>query len=313
MEWVVIALGGNAIKEPEARGTAEEQLAAVERSCAEIAEIVAAGYGVVLTHGNGPQVGSLLIQQEAAAELVPPMPLDVCGAMTEGQIGYLIQQKLREALRARGIDAPVATVITQVLVDENDPAFQDPQKPIGPFYTAERARELRESGYVIRQVANSERGWRRVVPSPEPREIIELETIRALVSAGQIVIACGGGGVPVVRRGGRLEGIAAVIDKDLVSALLAKRLGVEVFLNLTDVKHVALNYGKPEQVDLRHLTLAEARRYLAEGHFPPGSMGPKVEAAIRFLEDGGRRAIITSLEGAHRALRGLMGTEITAG
>jgi carbamate kinase len=313
MERVVIALGGNAIKEPKARGTAEEQRAAVEQSCVEIAEIVAAGYRVVLTHGNGPQVGNLLLQQEAAAELVPPMPLDICGAMTQGQIGYLIQQKLTEKLRAGGISIPVATVITQVLVDENDPAFQNPTKPIGPFYTEERARELMEHSYVMRRVADAERGWRRVVPSPDPKEIVELETIRALVAAGQIVISCGGGGIPVVRRGGRLQGVAAVIDKDLVSALLAKALGAEIFLNLTDVESVALNYGTPEQVDLRYLSLAEAKRYLAEGHFPPGSMGPKIEAAIRFLENGGRRTIITSLEQAHRALQGLVGTEITAG
>jgi len=313
MERVVIALGGNAIKEPEARGTAEEQGAAVARSCAEIAEIVAAGYRVVLTHGNGPQVGNLLIQQEAAAKLVPPMPLDLCGAMTQGQIGYLIQQKLGERLLAKGISAPVVTVITQVLVHEDDPAFQNPQKPIGPFYTEERARELLEHGYVMKRVVSAARGWRRVVPSPDPKEIVELETIRALVAAGGIVIACGGGGIPVVRRDGKLEGIAAVIDKDLASALLAKQLGAEVLLNLTDVANVALNYGTPEQVDLRRLSLVEAKRYLAEGHFPPGSMGPKVEAAIRFLEDGGRRAIIASLGQAYRALQGLTGTEITPG
>ena len=311
MERVIIALGGNAIKEPEARGTAEEQRAAIERSCAEIAKIVAAGYRVVLTHGNGPQVGNLLIQQEAGTAFVPPMPLDICGAMTQGQIGYLIQQKLVEELRAHRIATPVATVVTQVLVDEDDPAFQNPQKPIGPFYDEERALELMENGYVMKRVANGERGWRRVVSSPEPKEIIELEAIRALVAAEQIVIACGGGGIPVIRKDGRLKGIAAVIDKDLASALLAIALGAEIFLNLTDVEHVALNYGTPEQVNLNHLSLAEAKRYLSEGHFPPGSMGPKVEAAIRFLEGGGRRAIITSLEGAHRALWGLVGTEIS--
>jgi len=311
MERIVIALGGNAIKEPEARGTAEEQRAAIARSCAEIAEIVAAGYRVVLTHGNGPQVGNLLIQQEAGTALVPPMPLDICGAMTQGQIGYLIQQELVEELHAHGIATPVATVVTQVLVDEDDPAFQNPTKPIGPFYDEERARELMDNGYIIKRVADNERPYRRVVPSPEPREIIELEAIRALVAAGQIVIACGGGGIPVIRKDGKLKGIAAVIDKDLAAALLASALGAEIFLNLTDVEHVALNYGTPAQVNLNHLSLAEAKRYLAEGHFPPGSMGPKVEAAIRFLEGGGRRAIITSLEGAHRALRGLVGTEIS--
>ncbi len=313
METIVIALGGNAI-----RGTIEEQRAAVERSCAQIARIIAEGYRVVLTHGNGPQVGNLLIQQEAAAQLVPPMPLDVCGAMTQGQLGYLIQQKLQEELAELGLPRPVATVITQVLVDERDPAFQEPTKPIGPFYDEARAEELRRQGYVIKKVANSERGWRRVVPSPEPVEILEEAAIRALLEAGQIVIACGGGGIPVVRirrgggegEGGHLEGVAAVIDKDLASALLAIRLGAEVLLELTDVEFVALNYGTPEQIDLHRLTVEEAKRYLREGHFPPGSMGPKVEAAIRFLEGGGRRAIITSLERGYSALLGEAGTEI---
>lgn len=313
-ETIVIALGGNALKGPTSLGTAEEQRAAVERSCAQIAKIVAEGYRVVLTHGNGPQVGNLLIQQEAAAKLVPPMPLDICGAMTQGQIGYLIQQKLQEKLRELGLPRPVATVITRVLVDERDPAFQEPTKPIGPFYDEARAEELRRQGYVLKRVANDERGWRRVVPSPEPVEILEEAAIRALLEAGQIVIACGGGGIPVVRRSGTeagpLEGVAAVVDKDLASALLAIRLGAEVLLDLTDVEFVALNYGTPEQVDLRRLTVEEAKRYLKEGHFPPGSMGPKMEAAIRFLEGGGRRAIITSLEKGYLALLGETGTEI---
>lgn len=309
---IVIALGGNAIKEPEARGTAEEQLRAVARSCAEIAKIAADGYRIVITHGNGPQVGNLLLQQEAAATLVPPMPLDICGAMTQGQIGYLIQQQLALKLREHGLQTPVATVITQVLVDPNDPAFANPTKPIGPFYDAARAEELRKQGYTIRKVRNhGERPYRRVVPSPEPREIIELETIKALVEAGQVVIACGGGGVPVIRRDGKLEGVAAVIDKDLASALLASALEAEELLILTDVEFVALDYGTPHQRDLRRLTVAEAKKYLAEGQFPPGSMGPKVEAALRFLNHGGERVVITALDKAYVALHGETGTEIT--
>ncbi len=308
---IVIALGGNAIKEPEARGTAEEQLRAVARSCAEIVRIIADGYRVVVTHGNGPQVGNLLIQQEAAAQLVPPMPLDVCGAMTQGQIGYLIQQQLALKLREHGLKRPVATVITQVLVDADDPAFANPTKPIGPFYDEARAEELKRQGYTIRRVTNhGERPYRRVVPSPEPREIIELETIKALVEADQVVIACGGGGVPVVRRDGRLEGVAAVIDKDLASALLASALGAEELLILTDVEFVALDYGTPQQRDLRRMTVKEAKGYLEEGQFPPGSMGPKIEAALRFLNHGGERVVITALDKAYAALHGETGTEV---
>ncbi|MFN4219195.1 MAG: carbamate kinase [Candidatus Bipolaricaulia bacterium] len=307
---VVIALGGNALLDPNANGSIAEQIRTVERSCARIAQIIARGYRVVITHGNGPQVGNLLIQQEEAKKFVSPLPLDVCGAMTQGQLGYLIQQKLREALVQLGIAKPVVTVITQVRVDRDDPAFADPTKPIGPFYSERERPALEQKGYVLKRVGKGAKPWRRVVASPEPKDIVEIESIKELVEAGSIVIACGGGGVPVVREDGRWRGVEAVIDKDLASALLAEELRAEVLLILTDVERVALHFGTPHQIFLDKLSVSEARRYLAEGHFPAGSMGPKVEAAIRFLESGGERAYITSLEKALEALEGRAGTEI---
>jgi carbamate kinase len=310
---VVIALGGNALLDPNTNGSVAEQIRTIERSCARVAQIIARGYRVVVTHGNGPQVGNLLIQQEEAKELVPPLPLDVCGAMTQGQLGYLIQQKLREALAQMGIAKPVVTVVTQVRVDRDDPAFGEPTKPIGPFY-AERERPLLEQkGYVLKRVGKGAKPWRRVVASPQPKEIVEIESIKALIAAGAIVIACGGGGVPVVREDGRWRGVEAVIDKDLASALLAEELGAEILLILTDVDRVALFFGTPQQVFLDRLSVSEARKYLLEGHFPPGSMGPKIEAAVRFVEGRGERAYITSLERAVEALEGRAGTEIYRG
>nr|BAL58448.1 carbamate kinase [Candidatus Acetothermum autotrophicum] len=307
---VVIALGGNALLDAQANGSVAEQIRTVEQSCARIAQIIAKGYRVVVTHGNGPQVGNLLIQQEEAKKLVPPLPLDICGAMTQGQLGYLIQQKLREALAQLGIVKPVVTVITQVRVDRDDPAFAEPTKPIGPFYSERERAPLEQKGYVLKRVGKGAKSWRRVVASPEPKEIVEIESIKELIEAGSIVIACGGGGVPVVCEDGRWRGVEAVIDKDLASALLAEELRAEVLLILTDVERVALHFGTPQQVFLERLSVGEARQYFAEGHFPPGSMGPKVEAAIRFLESGGERAYITSLEKALEALDGRAGTEI---
>ncbi len=307
---VVIALGGNALLDPKTNGSIAEQIRTIEHSCAKIAQIIAAGYRVVVTHGNGPQVGNLLIQQEEAQELVPPLPLDVCGAMTQGQLGYLLQQKLREALASFGIVKPVVTVVTQVRVERDDPAFAEPTKPIGPFYAERELPFLEQKGYVLRRVGRGAKPWRRVVASPEPKEIVEVESIKALLAAGSIVIACGGGGVPVVREDGRLSGVEAVIDKDLASALLAEELGAEILLILTDVERVALFFGTSQQVFLEKLSVREARKYLLEGHFPPGSMGPKIEAAMRFIEGGGERAYITSLEKAPEALAGRAGTEI---
>ena len=310
-ERVLIALGGNALVPPEGQGEVAEQLRAIRESARQIARIIAEGAQVVLTHGNGPQVGHLLIQQEEAKPKVPPQPLDVCVAMTQGQIGYLLQQALQSALQERGVPAPVVTVVTQVLVDPRDPAFEEPTKPIGPFYSEQEAEELRRTkGYVLKRVGNGERPYRRVVPSPRPLRILEESCIRELAEAGCVVIACGGGGVPVVQTDCCLQGVEAVIDKDLASERLATALQADTLLILTDVERVALRYDTPEQVDLERMTVQEARQYLEAGEFPPGSMGPKVEAAVKFIENGGKRAVIASLTRAVEALRGRAGTAI---
>jgi carbamate kinase len=307
---VVIALGGNAILQHNQTGTAAEQIANVRRASRQIAEIAAAGYSVAVTHGNGPQVGDILLRNELAKDTLPAMPLDVCGAESQGMIGYLLQQSMQEALRAAGLDRPVATVLTQTLVDDGDPAFGNPEKPIGPFYTALQARRLREEkGWRMVQIPG--RGYRRVVPSPRPINLVEGEVILRLFSAGVIVIAAGGGGVPVVvGPGGTLRGVEAVVDKDRTAALLARIVGADDLLILTDVEYVALNYGQPDRQDIHGMTVHEAREHLTAGHFPPGSMGPKVEAAIRFLEAGGERATIASLDSAAAALAGRSGTRI---
>lgn len=310
---ILVALGGNAIKKAEERGTAEEQFRNVRETCEHLLEILKRGYRVVITHGNGPQAGNLLIQQEEADEIVPPQPLDVVGAMTQGQIGYMLQQTLINYLRDAGLNLPVITILTQVLVDEGDPDFRDPSKPIGPFYTkGEAERIAKEKGYVIKKVKPlGEKTCRRVVPSPDPIGIVEWEPIKRVVDECAVVIAAGGGGVPVVRReDGGLAGVEAVIDKDLAGEKLAEVVGAEIFLNLTDVEKVKLNYGKPDERDIDRMTVSEAKRYLEEGHFLPGSMEPKIVACIRFLESGGERAIITSLEKATEALEGKTGTSI---
>ncbi|MEW6524849.1 MAG: carbamate kinase [Bacillota bacterium] len=305
---LVIALGGNAITRPGDRGTVEEQRRNVAVTCRQVAAIALQGYQVVLTHGNGPQVGNILIQNEEARAVVPPMPLDVCGAQTQGQIGYMIQSELARALMMAGMDLPVVTVVTQVLVDPADPAFLDPAKPIGPFYSENRAKRLMESGgYLIKEDAN--RGWRRVVPSPEPMGIVEAKAIQLLVESGVVVIASGGGGIPVRQAGGALEGVEAVIDKDLSGERLARLVEAEGFLILTDVDRVVLNYGTEHEKPLDYMTTVEARRYMNQGHFRPGSMLPKVEAAVRFAENGGY-SIITSLDRALPALEGRAGTRI---
>lgn len=311
---VVVALGGNAILQRGQKGTFEEQLDNVYRTCEQLAQMVLSGrWRIVITHGNGPQVGNLLLQQEAAKEVVPPMPMDACGAQTQGLIGYMIQQALHNVLEERGRgDIPIVTVVTQVRVEANDPAFQHPTKPVGPFYTEEEARRLRlEKGWHI--VEDAGRGWRRVVPSPDPKEIIEKEAIRTLVQNRVIVIASGGGGIPVVREDGRLRGTEAVIDKDLAGERLAVDVGADVFLILTDVEKVMLHYGTSREVPIDRMTPAEARRYLAEGHFKKGSMEPKVRAAVRFVEAGGERAAIGHLFQAVEVLEGKAGTQIVPG
>jgi len=310
---IVVALGGNAIKKAEEKGTFEEQLRTVRETCKRILEIIKRGYKVVITHGNGPQAGNLLIQQDEGSQLVPPQPLDVVGAMTQGQIGYMLQQTLINYLRQAGLNMPVVTVLTQVLVDKDDPDFKDPSKPVGPFYTKEEAEKLsKKKGYIIKKVRPvGEKMYRRVVPSPDPIVIIERDVIKRLVDIGVIVIASGGGGIPVItKEDGSLEGTEAVIDKDLAGEKLAEVVNANIFLILTDVEKVKLNYGKPNERDLDRMTLTEAKRYLKEGHFLPGSMKPKIMACVRFLESGGEEAIITSLEKAIEALEGKTGTVI---
>ncbi len=311
-ELVVVALGGNAILQPGQRGTFEEQMANVRITCEQLAEMVVSGrYKLVITHGNGPQVGNILLQNELAREVAAPMPLDVCGAESQGLIGYMIQQTLHNILAERGHgEIPIATIVTQVIVDKDDPAFRNPSKPVGPFYSeTEAKRSAAEKGYHVKEDAG--RGWRRVVPSPDPKAIVEKEAIRTLLENRAIVIASGGGGIPVIREGGRLIGVEAVIDKDLAGERLAVDVGAQTFLILTDVEQVKLHYKTPKERPISHMTLEEAKRYHAEGHFAPGSMEPKVRAAIRFIESGGRRAIITSLGKALLALEGRAGTTIT--
>jgi carbamate kinase len=309
LRTAVIAIGGNSLIRDGERGTIEEQVRNAEETCEGIANIVAAGYRVVVTHGNGPQVGDALLRSELAAEQVPPLPLDFCGAETQGSVGYLLQQVLGNVLERRQLSHPVVTVVTQVVVDANDPAFHQPSKPIGPFYTRENAeRRARELGWHI--VEDAQRGYRRVVPSPEPREIVELPAIRHCLDSGSIVIAAGGGGIPVVRQGESLQGVEAVIDKDRASSLLATAIGAQVFLMSTSIDRVALNFRQPGQRFLDSLTVEEARRFLAEGQFPPGSMGPKVEAALAFLANGGQLVVITTPAGLGGALEGRTGTRI---
>lgn len=308
MRTVVIALGGNAILQQKQKGTIEEQMANVTYSAQQIVKLIQAGYRVVVTHGNGPQVGNILLQNAAARDKVPPMPLDVCGAESQGLIGYMIQQCIGNELQKAGLHRQVATILTQIVVDRNDPAFQNPTKPVGAFYSKEEAeKNMKEKGETW--IEDSGRGWRKVVPSPVPREIIEIDTIRALVANDVIVIAAGGGGIPVEKSGNRLAGVEAVIDKDLASGLLAKQLGADILAIATDVSHVAINWGKPDQKNLETLTVKDAKHYLAQGQFGKGSMSPKVQAAIGFVEGGGE-ALITSLTNLEAGLQGKCGTRI---
>ena len=305
---VVVALGGNAILQPGQVGTFEEQLFNIDGAMRRIAQLVEDGWRVVLTHGNGPQVGNLLIQNALAAKTVAPMPMDVCGAESQGQIGYMAAQTLANHLRKRKLQTPVVTIVTQVAVDPRDKAFASPSKPVGPFYSeAEAKKMMLEEGTAMREDAG--RGWRRVVPSPEPKEIVELEAVRDLSEAGCLVVCSGGGGVPVVRSRGALSGIDAVIDKDLAAALLAEELGAEALLILTDVPKAYVRYGTPEQTALDTVTASQMRAYAAEGHFKAGSMGPKVEACLRFVDAGGE-SVIASLTEVGPAMAGKAGTHI---
>jgi len=308
---VVVALGGNAILQAGEKGSSEEQFNNIEKTCRQILEMVKRGFKVVITHGNGPQVGNILIQNKEARDIVPAMPLDVCGAESQGQIGYMIQQSLDNLSREMNLPYSATTVVTQVVVDREDPAFVRPTKPIGPFYTEEEAREfMKKTQEEWRE--DSGRGWRRVVPSPEPIEIVEKEAIKILLERDIVVIACGGGGIPVIRKNGRLQGVEAVIDKDLAAERLAFDIKADIFMMLTSVPKVAINFGKSSQKNLDRMNLSQAKKYLREGHFPPGSMGPKVRAAIKFVEWSGKYAIICSTKQVLDALEGKAGTWIEA-
>jgi carbamate kinase len=308
-ERVVVALGGNALLRRGAEDTYEEMYRAARLAAERIAEIAAAGWEVVVTHGNGPQVGRILLQQEAAAKQVHPMPLDVCGAESQGQIGYLLQVTIGDVFFERGMERPVVTLLTLTRVKANDPAFRRPSKFVGPFYSAARARRLREQrGYVVKEDPHG--GWRRVVPSPRPDSIVETPVIEELVGRGVIVIAAGGGGVPVIEKGPRLIGKEGVVDKDLAAAILAHEVHAPELLVLTDVPRVQRGFGTlyPEPID--RLTVSDAAALSRAGEFGAGSMGPKIEAAIGFLEAGGRRVVIADLDEAPAALRGEAGTEL---
>ncbi len=308
---VLVALGGNAMTAPDGRARPEDQIAAVAKAVEPVADLVAAGEDVVLTHGNGPQVGNLLVKNEMAAAVVPPVPLDWCGAQTQGTIGFIVINALERALAARNIDRPVAAVVTRTRVDEHDPGFARPTKPIGRYLPADEAQAMIQHGQTWED--RGQRGWRRVVASPEPLEILDARAVESLIAAGFVVVAAGGGGVPVVREDGTIRGVEAVIDKDLAAALLGRTVGADALVIATDVGHVMLNYGTDDAKAIERADVATMRGYAAAGHFATGSMGPKVEAACRFVEQGGRRAVVTSLERIADALRGEAGTEIVAG
>lgn len=311
MSKIVIALGGNALQSGKEAPTAENQLEVVRRTAEYVAELSAMGYELAIVHGNGPQVGRILLQSETAKEVVPPMPFDVCGAMSQGYVGYHIQQALRYALAKKNKNIPVVTLLTQMVVEKSDPAFQKPTKPIGPFYSEEEAEKLRqEKGYTM--VEDAGRGYRRVVASPLPRKIVEIGEVKKLWK-DTIVVCCGGGGVPVVENpDGTLTGVAAVIDKDFAAELLAEQVEADVLMILTEVEQVAINWGKPDQKNLSHMSLREAAEYVSQGQFAPGSMRPKVEAAMKFVRaNPGKKAIITALDKALPALEGKTGTHVT--
>jgi carbamate kinase len=309
---IVLALGGNAITKAQEKGTRDEQWSNVKSTCQYIVALAKEGHRIVITHGNGPQVGNLLRKNELAKELVPPMPLDVCVSNTQGSLGYAVCQNLGNYLTKAGLSIPVAAVVTQVIVVADDPAFQHPTKFVGSFFSeVEAAQLMAEKGFTMKE--DSGRGWRRVVPSPEPKTIVEKDVIRNLLDAGTIVVAAGGGGIPVVENADGLTGVEAVIDKDMAGQLLANEVNADSFFLLTEVERVCINFGRPDQRQLEKMTVAEARKYQDEGQFPAGSMGPKVEAAIRFVSSGnGRQAVIVALEKANLALTGQSGTVITA-
>ncbi len=305
----LIALGGNAMTGPGGSATPVDQDDAVSAAMEHVADLIASGIDVVLTHGNGPQVGNLLVKNELAAQVVPPVPLDWCGAQTQGTIGFLILDSLDKALAARGVDRRTATVLTRTLVDGDDPGFTKPTKPIGRYLPEDEAKVLMEHGQTWEP--RGDKGWRRVVASPEPLDIIDAPAIGLLADSGYVVVGAGGGGIPVVRDpDGSLRGVEAVIDKDLAAAILAPAVGADVLVIATDVDNAVLAYGTPDARPLERVTPAQMREYAAAGHFASGSMGPKVEAAVRFVEGGGTRSVITSLQRIREAVHGSAGTII---
>ncbi len=306
----LVAFGGNALLPEDQRGLQEEQVKNAETAARLMAGVAAKGYGLIIVHGNGPQVGNLLIQQEEAVNRIPPYTLDVCDAMTEGSMGYMLERALTNELRRRSIDREVATLVSTVLVDKDDPAFTHPTKPVGPFYTEYRARELqRKKKWTM--VEDAGRGWRKVVASPKPIDVTSKWIIKDLVEAGRLVIAAGGGGIPVILNSrGLYEGIEAVIDKDYAASLLAREVGADLFIILTAIERVCCDFGKPTQRELPVIEASEAERLLAEGQFPPGSMGPKIRAALEYIRAGGREVLITDAAHLKAALIGRSGTRI---
>jgi carbamate kinase len=305
----LVAVGGNSLIRAGEKGTVREQLANTRRTAVAIVGLIRMGYRLVITHGNGPQVGAQLLRSERASDVAYSQTLDVCGAASQGEIGYLLEQSLQNELAEQGIAVPVVSIITQTLVSPDDPAMQNPSKPIGPFYSRADAEEKRHLlGWHI--VEDAARGYRRVVPSPEPIAIVELDAIRSLVQRGALVVSTGGGGIPVISVNGLLQGVEAVIDKDRASSLLASQLGVDLFVISTDTDYVYLNYKRPSQKPLTIVTASEIEAYHRDGHFPPGNMGPKVESVLSFLANGGKEAVITSFEHLCEAVSGLAGTHI---
>ncbi|MFW5953591.1 MAG: carbamate kinase [Candidatus Natronoplasma sp.] len=315
MKTALVALGGNTLVRPEDEGTAEQQFEMMKKTCEKLAEMIKQGYDLVLTHGNGPQVGDILLQNEIAAGSVPAMPLDICGAQSQGQIGYMFQQTLKNKLKEIGIERNISSIVTQVEVDKDDPAFEDPSKFVGPTYSEEESvRIKKDKDWTIKKTARGK--YRRVVPSPKPQSIVESEVIEDLVFSGEeshIVISAGGGGVPVLNDNGRLIGVEGVIDKDRASAVLANDIDENFFIMLTNVEHVYLNFNEEDQKALRSINVEEGKKYLNDGHFPRGSMGPKIEASIDFLENGGEEALITDPKNLLKALEKKTGTHIYNG
>lgn len=308
----LIAFGGNALLPENQRGVQEEQMNNAEKAAQLMVHIVRKGYELIIVHGNGPQVGNLLIQMEEAVTKIPPYTLDLCNAMTEGSMGFMLERAITNELRRHSIDKEVITLVTQVLVDRNDPAFENPTKPVGPFYTKYRAQQLaREKKWTM--VEDAGRGYRKVVPSPKPIDVVPKWIIRDLVLAGRIVVAAGGGGIPVIINGrGLFEGIEAVIDKDFAASQIAREVKVDLFIILTGIERVCLNFGKPDQQEIPVMTVDEAQKYLEEGQFPPGSMGPKIQAAIDYIRAGGREVLITKASHLKAALLKRSGTRIIA-